>query len=183
MHTDIASPVLLLCRNFGSAVSDSVLRKAPVLPPAHSPRCEAFGATRPTSISCKCPSRQRGEVRKWRWRWTPSVGAWPHWRVVFRRRCLSWMWEAVRLEVCGRSGDDEEVVGGKVVDTSATQAALAAATLREDHAVDYDGFCRAAERRELHGRTVRLPWRGSGGWRGEECRCSLVMLCDNKPAG
>ena len=28
-------------------------------------------------------------------------------------------------------------------------------------------------------RTARLSWRGSGGWRGEACRCSSVMLCDS----
>ena len=56
--------------------------------------------------------------------------------------------EAVRLEVCGRPLDDEAVldlVGGSVIDVSATQAALAAATLREEgRAVDFDGFCSAA---------------------------------------
>ena len=43
--------------------------------------------------------------------------------------------EAVRLEVCGRPVDDEAVLGlvdGSVIDVSASQAALAAATLREE---------------------------------------------------
>ena len=56
--------------------------------------------------------------------------------------------EAVRLEVCGRSVDDESVLGlvdGSVIDVSATQAALAAATLREEGcAVDVSGFWRVA---------------------------------------
>ena len=56
--------------------------------------------------------------------------------------------EAVRLEVCGRSVDNESVIGlvdGSVIDVSATQAALAAATLREEGcAVDVSGFWRAA---------------------------------------
>ena len=57
--------------------------------------------------------------------------------------------EAVRLEVCGRPVDDEAVlglVGGSVIDVSASQAALAAATLREEgRAVDFEGFCNAAD--------------------------------------
>ena len=57
--------------------------------------------------------------------------------------------EAVRLEVCGRPVDDEAVLGlvdGSVIDVSASQAALAAATLREEGcAVDLDGFCSVAE--------------------------------------
>ena len=56
--------------------------------------------------------------------------------------------EAVRLEVCGRSVDDEAVLGlfeGSVIDVSATQAALAAAMLREEGCdVDFRGVCRAA---------------------------------------
>ena len=56
--------------------------------------------------------------------------------------------EAVRLEVCGRPLDDEGVlslVDGSVIDVSATQAALAAAALREEGcAVDFNGFCDAA---------------------------------------
>ena len=56
--------------------------------------------------------------------------------------------EAVRLEVCGRPVDDEGVLGlvdGSVIDVSATQAALAAAALREEGCdVDFDGFCDAA---------------------------------------
>ena len=55
--------------------------------------------------------------------------------------------EAVRLEVCGRPVDDEAVLGlvdGSVIDVSASQAALAAATLREEGCdVDFEGFCRA----------------------------------------
>ena len=61
--------------------------------------------------------------------------------------------EAVRLEVCGRPLDDEGVlslVDGNVIEMSATQAALAAATLRrEGCAVDYLGFCRVAERGDV----------------------------------
>ena len=57
--------------------------------------------------------------------------------------------EAVRLEVCGRPVDDEGVVSlveGSVIDVTATQAALAATTLREEGCdVDFDGFCAAAE--------------------------------------
>eukprot|EP00754_Rhynchopus_humris_P025318 Rhum_TRINITY_DN14941_c7_g1::Rhum_TRINITY_DN14941_c7_g1_i2::g.127075::m.127075 len=61
--------------------------------------------------------------------------------------------EAVRSEVCGRAVDDEEVLGlteGSVIDITATQAALAAATLREEGCdVDFNGFCRAAEQEDL----------------------------------
>eukprot|EP00754_Rhynchopus_humris_P025317 Rhum_TRINITY_DN14941_c7_g1::Rhum_TRINITY_DN14941_c7_g1_i1::g.127072::m.127072 len=57
--------------------------------------------------------------------------------------------EAVCLEVCGRDVDDEEVLGlteDSVIDITATQAALAAATLREEGcSVYYHGFRRAAE--------------------------------------
>ena len=57
--------------------------------------------------------------------------------------------EAVCLEVGGRSVDDEAVLSlaeGSVIDVSATQAALATATLREGgFVVDFDGFYRAAE--------------------------------------
>ena len=56
--------------------------------------------------------------------------------------------EAVRLEVCGRSVDDEAVLGlidGSVIDVSASQTALAAATLRDEGCpVDFDGFCSVA---------------------------------------
>ena len=56
--------------------------------------------------------------------------------------------EAVRLEVCGRSVDDEEVLRlgeGSAIDISVTQAALAATSLREEGcAVDFHGFCRVA---------------------------------------
>ena len=56
--------------------------------------------------------------------------------------------EAVRLEVCGRSVDDEGVLGlvdGSVVDISVTQAALAVATLREERRdFDFGAVCRAA---------------------------------------
>ena len=56
--------------------------------------------------------------------------------------------ETMRLEVCGRPVDDEAVlslVAGSVVDVSASQAALAADTLREEGcAVDLEGFCAAA---------------------------------------
>ena len=57
--------------------------------------------------------------------------------------------ETMDLEVSGRSiDDDDEVLGlseGSVIDISATQAALAAAALREECLpVDFDGFCRAA---------------------------------------
>ena len=57
--------------------------------------------------------------------------------------------EAVRLEVCGRPLDDEAVLGlveGCVIDVSATQAALAVTTLREEgRAVDFKAFCHSAE--------------------------------------
>ena len=61
--------------------------------------------------------------------------------------------EAVRLEVCGRPVDDEAVLGlvdGSVIEVSASQAALAAATLREEGcAVDFSGFCDAAEKGDV----------------------------------
>ena len=89
----------------------------------------------------------------WRWRWTPSAAL---------KRCVQEALpkldvEAVRLEVCGRSVDDEEVLGlgeGSVIDITATQAALAAATLREEGCgVDYDGFCRIAEQEDLRAKS------------------------------
>ena len=56
--------------------------------------------------------------------------------------------EAVCLDVCGRTVDDEGVLGlagGSVIDVSATQAALAAAALREEgRTVDFNGFRGAA---------------------------------------
>ena len=62
--------------------------------------------------------------------------------------------ETVRLEVGGRSVDDEEVLGlseGSVIDISATPAAM----LREEgHAVTFDGFCCAAKQGDL--RVCRL---------------------------
>eukprot|EP00754_Rhynchopus_humris_P008005 Rhum_TRINITY_DN13639_c2_g1::Rhum_TRINITY_DN13639_c2_g1_i1::g.62005::m.62005 len=61
--------------------------------------------------------------------------------------------EAVRLEVGGRSVDGNEVLGlgeGSVIKISMTQAAQAAATLREEgRVVDFRGFCRVAEQGEL----------------------------------
>ena len=61
--------------------------------------------------------------------------------------------ETVRLEVSGRSVDEEEVLGlseGSVIDILATPAALAATTLREEGwPVDFDGFCRAAVQGDL----------------------------------
>eukprot|EP00754_Rhynchopus_humris_P043854 Rhum_TRINITY_DN3579_c0_g1::Rhum_TRINITY_DN3579_c0_g1_i1::g.11303::m.11303 len=61
--------------------------------------------------------------------------------------------ETVRLEVGGRSVDDEEVLGlseGNIIDILATQAALAAATLREEGwPVGFDGLCFAARQGDL----------------------------------
>ena len=57
--------------------------------------------------------------------------------------------EAVRLEVGGRSVDDEGVLSlaeGSVIDVSASQAALATNALREEGCdVDFNGFRRVAE--------------------------------------
>ena len=61
--------------------------------------------------------------------------------------------ETVRLEVGGRSVDDEEVLGlseGSVIDISATPAVRAVTTLRgEGWPVDFDGFCWAAAQGDL----------------------------------
>ena len=99
--------------------------------------------------------------------------------------------EAVRLEVCGRSVDDEEVLGlgeGSVIDITATQAALAAATLREEGCdVDFDGFCDAAEGGDL--RVCRLYLEADVVWPsgvdtplhiavGNDCRELLELLLD-----
>ena len=99
--------------------------------------------------------------------------------------------EAVRLEVCGRPVDDEEVLGlgeGSVIDITATQAALAAATLREEGCdVDFDGFCDAAEGGDL--RVCRLYLEADVVWPsgvdtplhiavGNDCRELLELLLD-----
>ena len=67
--------------------------------------------------------------------------------------------EQVRLEVCGRRVDDEAVLGlvdGSVIDVSATQAALAADTLREEgRAVDFKGLCLAAAGGDIR---YKSPW-------------------------
>ena len=77
----------------------------------------------------------------WRWRWTPSVGAWPHWSGKVLPKLDV---ETMRLKVGGRSRD-EEVLGlseRSAIDISATPAALAATRLREEgRAVDFAGFC------------------------------------------
>ena len=74
--------------------------------------------------------------------------------------------EAVLLEVCGRSVDDEGVISlveGSVIDISVTQAALAAATLREEgRDVDFDGFCHAAAAGDV--RVCRLYLEASVVW-------------------
>eukprot|EP00754_Rhynchopus_humris_P027979 Rhum_TRINITY_DN15123_c8_g1::Rhum_TRINITY_DN15123_c8_g1_i4::g.139405::m.139405 len=61
--------------------------------------------------------------------------------------------EKVRLEVCGRAMEEEDVVGlveGSVVAVVPTLAARAVATLREEGCdVDADAFCSAAEAGDL----------------------------------
>ena len=75
--------------------------------------------------------------------------------------------ETVRLEVGGRSVDEEEVLGlseGSVIDISATPAALAVTTLREEGcAVDFAGFCCAAVQGDL--RRCRLYLDAAVVWR------------------
>ena len=70
--------------------------------------------------------------------------------------------EAVRLEVCGRPVDDEGVLGlvdGSVIDVSATQAALAAATLREEGCpVDFSGFSRKSTGKRAEVQAVPRGW-------------------------
>ena len=63
--------------------------------------------------------------------------------------------EAVRLEVSGRLSTTRNCREGSFIDISATQAALAAAALREEGlAVDFNGFCCAAKQGNL--RVCRL---------------------------
>ena len=76
--------------------------------------------------------------------------------------------KTVHLEVCGRSVDDEGVLGlmeGSFIDISATQAALAAAALRKEGcAVRFNGFCRGRSRQRTFVQPVPGDWCGLAFW-------------------